>query len=236
MNAKREAHSMTTARTETAISAALAKAGANTTEYRLRMLATDALHKHHSHIERAAKTLERSVDGDAALIFEALRIVVQRYALPANGQTFRDTQPIPAGGRQPDGDDRDLGSSETQPNVVTSSPGDGAGLSYIETHAASARPVVEPSPQQRAAETRVRATIALNVFDRELTRTGQLWGNVQYCDLENFAEDGELARAVKNHIGQIRGKDRLKPVRELMTPREFHACLRKVGRTADGGE
>jgi hypothetical protein len=66
------------------------------------------------------------------------------------------------------------------------------------------------------------------VFDRELTYTGRRWGNVTYRELDSMMEDGDLARLVRAHIGHLRGEERHKSIRDLMTPREFLGVIRKL--------
>lgn len=89
-------------------------------------------------------------------------------------------------------------------------------------------PVCEPTPAQRAATHAVARRAALTVFERELTRTGQQWGKVNYRDLDAFAEDADIAMAVKAHIGHLRGDDRHKTIKDLMTPREFSLLIARV--------
>lgn len=88
-----------------------------------------------------------------------------------------------------------------------------------------------PTPLQLAATRDAKNSSAKaveSIFDRELTFTGKMWGNVDYLGLRNMREDGDIADALMKHIGHLRGQDRFKTVRELMTPREFMAVLRKV--------
>lgn len=95
-------------------------------------------------------------------------------------------------------------------------------------HLAFVSPVREPSIAQIAARSKVKEDIALSVFDREKTRTGQMWGNVYYRELDQFVVDADIAQAVKSYIGHIRGDDRYKMIRELMTPRQFAILLSKI--------
>lgn len=99
-------------------------------------------------------------------------------------------------------------------------------------HSAGAPTVREPTPSQIAAVTAMKKASAQSVFDRETTSWGKQWGNVQYLALDNMNEDGDIARAVKAHIGKLSGADRQKTVRELMTPREFAQLINKVRKHA----
>lgn len=96
-----------------------------------------------------------------------------------------------------------------------------------------AAPAREPSAADLAAMAMVRKKAAASIFDRETTRTNQAWGNVKYIDLDAFVQDADIALAIKHYIGQLpRHEDRLKPIRELMTPTQFAAALRKAKRDA----
>lgn len=89
-------------------------------------------------------------------------------------------------------------------------------------------PAREPTPTQTAAVAAVAKAAALSVFERELTSWGKQWGNVFYRDLDGMREDGAIADAVKAHIGHLRGEDRHKTIRDLMTVREFTLLLNRV--------
>lgn len=206
---------------ETAMSAALSRAGVNTAEYRLRMLASDALKKHHRNISRALPTFEAAVDDDPDLIREALLHFLCRIdAEPVvAGHANCDTHIPPAGDHHPPLDTQNSGAVAVH---------NGAGQLGGDTPASAARPVVEPSAAQTATDLSIKTRIAVNSFDRELTRTGQRWGNVYYSELSNMTEDGDIAHAIRMHIGSLRGKEALKPIRDLMTPREFAILINKV--------
>lgn len=90
-------------------------------------------------------------------------------------------------------------------------------------------PVARPqSSRDIAAAASVTKVIALTAFERELTHTGRQWGNVYYRELDSMREDGEIALAIKAHIGSLRGDARHKKLNELMTPRQFMSVLRKA--------
>lgn len=216
---------MTTPRTETAIAAALSRAGMNTAETRLRSLALDALKKHHRNIDRALPTLVAAVENDPDLIRQALLEKLRHVdAETVVGHAACDTHTRLAGDRHPPPDTQNSGASPDRNGVDQASH---------DIHTPIVHSVREPSAEQTAADIKVRSLSALTVFDRTLTHTGRRWGNIYYRELDSMTDDGELARAVKVHIGSLRGDDRHKTVRELMTPREFYAVLRKCGRSGN---
>lgn len=93
--------------------------------------------------------------------------------------------------------------------------------------------VREPSAAQIAAAAKVRKLAAQSIFDRETTHTGRKWGNVTYVELDGFQQDADIALAVKHYIGELpRGKERMKTIRELMTPTQFAAAIRKAKKDA----
>jgi len=107
-----------------------------------------------------------------------------------------------------------------------------AAFNTVLTAAPHLPPARPPSQSAIEAAERARNRAALSVFDRELTRTGQRWGNVCYSELGNMTDDGEIARAIRMHIGSLRGEKALRPIRELMTPREFALLLNRTRKHA----
>lgn len=195
---------------QTAFHAAFERAGLNTGEYRLRMLATDAMMRHHNNIERALPTLVKMINGDKELHAQLAQFYLQHF------KGDLDHTPV-----------------ETLPDRVKSSDRGEAGHPTEDALASSARPVREPSAEQNAADLAIKARSALTVFDRELTNTGRKWGNVTYIELDAMKDDGDLAQEIKNEIGPLSGQERIKKVRDLMKPRAFIAAMRKVGRTSN---
>lgn len=214
---------------ETALSAALSRAGVDTSASRLRMAADAAMAKHHNNIERATKTflLEASNSG---LLKELAAFYLARYRMPEADHSFSDTHSATVSDRLSNGDDDGHREVDNQLKNAASSPTpsrNGEGLGSHDAPPFAALPVREPSAAQTATDLSVKTRIALNAFDRELTRTGQRWGNVCYSELANMTEDGEIAEAIRLHIGSLRGEKALKPIRELMTPREFAILYNK---------
>lgn len=99
-------------------------------------------------------------------------------------------------------------------------------------HVTFANPTREPTQSQIAAVAAAKRASAQSVFERELTHTGRQWGNVSYGELDSMAEDGDIAGALKKHIGSLRGNERHKLIKELMTTREFAQLINKVRKHA----
>jgi hypothetical protein len=206
-----------TARPQTAIGAALGSAGFNTIEARLRQVILDALKKHHRDIPRALETFERAIEGDAELIRETKLWAVLRVddEMLGAGHTYRDHHNAHAGAQQPNRD--------------------GADLSAIARngHLGAVRPVCEPSSLQRKAAATVAKFVARTVFDTNKTNDGRAWGDVGAHELDHMDRDGALARAIKNRLGVLHGKQRFKPLRELMTPATFEDAKRTALETTN---
>lgn len=136
-----------------------------------------------------------------------------------------------------DGQGRIVGNGQGLSAIAAGSKENGGGPGKrsgngLTSHAA---PVLAKAPTTASvtALARVKEKVALSVLDREMTRTGQPWGNVQYIALDGMMDDGGMAAEVKKYIGSITGGRRFKTIRELVTPREFHTILRKAGRKPD---
>jgi hypothetical protein len=117
------------------------------------------------------------------------------------------------------------GAGQTNGDVSGQNNGANSGHSVC---AVSVPASLDPTPGQNAAMARAKNLSAMSVFDRELTHTGRRWGNVFYREYDSMVDDGDVARALKSHIGSLRGDDRHKTTRELVTPREFLHLLRKT--------
>lgn len=191
----------------TTMSAAMQKAGFNAAESRLRELALDALKQHHRNLERALPTFVKALVDTGSL--EIIALAVSGYLKEFAGQPL---------------------AAEHGQTLRASNLNGGAGHDTGERRDHTARPANEPSAAQKAAVDDQKKSSALTVFDRTLTHTGRRWGNVYYRELDSMAEDGDLAVALRHHIGSLRGDDRNKTIRELMTPLEFCGVIRKLGR------
>lgn len=122
----------------------------------------------------------------------------------------------------------DNGQSASANTQQSNADGMGQNVAVVIGHERCVPLVREPSIAQIAAVSKAKEAVALSVFDREITRTGQMWGNVVYRDLDQFVVDADIAQAVKSYIGHIRGNDRHKMIRELMSPRQFSQLLSRV--------
>lgn len=223
-----------TSKNETAIADALERAGLNVVQVRLREIIRDALLKHHNNIDRALPTMRARISGDIEAFDEALRQLAQGVIAASGGHLGLDVQPFDApAGRSVEGDGGQAtraSDSHSKPAASPSPNASGGGhlASATDGQFPPAIPTRFPSPAQTQAVAAAKNISALSVFDRELTRTGQKWGNVSYRELDGLIDDAEIARAVKGHIGSLRGEERHKYIRDLMTPLQFTHLLRKV--------
>lgn len=199
-------------KSETALTAAFAKAGLQRRQL--------ALYKPLSEFIQAGGTRDELL---AVYYMIAPKMPeADHFGVDAQNQRVSDRQPNGESGGQSPSDNRG------HPAATSPTPRDGSGQKIVDAQNVHAAPVREPSAAQTAADLAVKTRTALNAFDRELTRTGQRWGNVCYSELSNMTEDGEIANAIRMHIGSLRGVQALKPIRDLMTPREFAILFNKV--------
>lgn len=148
---------------ETALGSAMSRAGMNTDESRLRLIAIDVLAKHHGNVIRALRTFEKEIDGEPELIREALRFYLNNFRLPEVGQAVPDNHVPRANDRQTNGGDDGHITIATRPNSAASSPTSRGRTGQVEaaTLSDAARPVREPSAQQRAASAVVAKKISI---------------------------------------------------------------------------
>lgn len=95
------------------------------------------------------------------------------------------------------------------------SSSEGPGLLNIVTHHDHARPVREPSPQERAASARIAVVAAHTALDRYRTSDGRAWGVVGVHELDGMSRDGAIASAVKSHLGALSNTQRFMTLRDL---------------------
>lgn len=147
--------------------------------------------------------------------------VEQFYELPGEGHFSFATegQAANADARQPNGD------GEGQKVLAKDGQATNAPSAATIGHNAQR----DPTATQIGAVESAKNVMALSIFDRQTTARGARWGNIYYSELSSMSDDGRLAAEVKAHIGQVGREDRYKKIRELMTPQQFHACLRKAG-------
>lgn len=213
--------------TETAMATAFAKAGFNAAEYRLRMLATDALKKHHGNIPRALKTFERSIDGDITLIRESLLSYLK--SLPAGGQFAVDAHGNPAPGRHPNGERDHLRVANQTEDVAAPSRG-GAGQPIADAQSRGASPIREPSQQQRAAAATVAQKISvLNTFKIAGTAIGD-WlvisakGEGMHMEFHGRVLR-ELADQAERSIANI---ENWMTFRDVLTEQQVQQCIQRA--------
>lgn len=192
-----------TARSQTALGAAMVRAGVNVAKTRLYQLALDMLRRNRSAADRGFSVFERAVEDDPDLVREALFFYYEQLQSDmAGGQTVSVNQ-----------------------NPRAALPSDGAGHHNRGSLGQAARPVREPSAQDRAAGARVAQAIAITVFDRVKTSDGRPWGNVGAHELDGMDRDGTVARIVKAKLGTLSNAQRFQTIRELLRPDLFEQAL-----------
>lgn len=229
-------------RTQTAMGAAFAKVGLRPEDIEFdRAIALylnngGTIARAHERIERAAEHLP---EGHVAGAHHGQVLVADRQTnLPRGGQATRvdSGQSAFAAERENSllGEGQAAFADGHPENALSQQPqADGQGQPlHADSHQICAQPVRDrdPSEGQVVAMAKVRAEMAKSIFDRVKTSTGRAWGNVNYRDLDELAGDGQFAVMLKNYIGSIRGNERYKTIRELITPLQFHALLRKAGK------
>lgn len=90
-----------------------------------------------------------------------------------------------------------------------------------------AAPVRGPSKSQVSAAGAARLAAARTVLDTCKTHDGRAWGNVGAHELDSMKRDGGLAKAIKDHVGQLSNSQRFLPVRDLITAKQFQKLLDK---------
>lgn len=171
-----------TARPQTALGAAMVRAGINVTQTRLYQLALDTLRKHRLTRDRGFSAFERAVEDDPDLVREALLFYYERIESDmAGGQTV----PVDQNPRAP---------------AVSSN---GAGHRAVATPITGARPVREPSPAELAVAARVANSLAVTVFDSFKVRDGRSIGDVRYGELRRMmsanAREAAVIQQIINH-------------------------------------
>lgn len=202
----------------TVMAMAFARAGFNGSEARLRLLALDALNKHHRNIGRALPTFEAAIDDDSDLIREALLHFLCRLDRELND----------AGGHRANG---------SPENVAVSSLGGGAGHEKTANQISRARPVREPSAEDRAAAARVASRVALTILDTFRIRDGRAIGDVRYGELDRLrglnAMEAAIIRQIQDHARaphDARVRDVVKAVdlnKMIQKAAEIAGCLVK---------
>jgi hypothetical protein len=111
--------------------------------------------------------------------------------------------------------------------------GDGLSQNAYKGHLEIAVPVREPKPQRAAidfgaASLAIKTKLAQSALDRWRTHDDRPWGDVKAYELDNMGRDGALARALKNHLGELSNSRYSMTVRELVNPETFEAIRSKA--------
>ncbi len=172
-----------TSRPQTAIAAALVRAGVNVTQTRLYQLALDTLRKNRTVADRGFAQFERVVEDDPDLIREALLFYYQRLdADMSGGQTSIGT---PAS------------------DAARHATANGSRPIEQATHMLTARAVREPNGIDRAAAARVAQSLATTVFDSFKVRDGRGIGEVRFGELKRMmttnAREAAVIRQILDH-------------------------------------
>jgi hypothetical protein len=216
---------------DTAIAAALARAGMNTAECRLRIIATEVLKKHHGNVERAVKTFEREIDGDRGLIREALRFYLDRYRLLVGDHPISETHAPLVAGQQSNGG-RGPRSSDDPRNVAASAAGGGAGQFGRDAQGPVVRPVREPSHVERAAAATVANRI-VTVLDSFRVRDGRAIGDVRIGELEGLRAANAMEASLIRQIQRHAVADHDARVRDVIKPDDLQIMIQKASEVAD---
>jgi hypothetical protein len=216
---------------DTAIAAALARAGMNTAECRLRIIATEVLRKHHGNVERALKTFEREIDGDRGLIREALRFYLDRYRLLVGDHLRGDAHSNPVAGQQSNGGRGQL-VRDNPTSVAASAAGGGVDHNDRDTRMNSVRPVREPSHAERVAAATVANRI-VTVLDSFRVRDGRSIGDVRIGELEGLRAANAMEASLLRQIQRHAVADHDARVRDVIKPDDLQIMIQKASEVAD---
>lgn len=84
-----------------------------------------------------------------------------------------------------------------------------------------------PNKERLRAMEKSRNSSANTIFDRTFLHSGRPLGNVHYNEFSSLIEDGEVIKAVREHIGYV-PVDKRGTIREMMTATELHLVLKKI--------
>lgn len=133
-------------------------------------------------------------------------------------------QPIPSEGQSADAKGGQINDANAR-NQTTN--GGGHVINAEKGRLEVAAPVREPTKGQISAVGAARLAAARTVLDTCKTHDGRAWGNVGAHELDSMKRDGGLAKAIKDHIGQLSNFQRFMPVRDLITAKQFQKLLDK---------
>lgn len=197
-------------RSETAIEAAMKRAGGDTTMPRLRGIITAALEKRKGNPERAVDDVEAQTRGKPDLIRAALRMCVEVIAaersgkeLPGEGQGCRADKglPDPANARQPNGDEVGHGSCADGGHGLHAENGQPAPAPIREPSerflvarndkGRFANVTREPSAVELAAARKVRSIAANSIWERSIGGEVKL-GTATKSDLRQLGRKSHI--------------------------------------------
>lgn len=124
-----------------------------------------------------------------------------------------------------------LGRDASPPSFTRSR--EGHSFNAKDRPAAIALPVRELKPQRAAidfgaASLAIKTKLAQSALDRWRTHDDRAWGDVKAYELDNMGRDGALARALKNHLGELSNSRYSMTVRELVNSETFEAIRSKA--------
>jgi hypothetical protein len=200
-----------TSRPQTAISAALIRAGVNVAKTQLYQLALDTLRKNRATSDRGFSVFERIVEDDPDLVREAVLFYFDRV------------QSDLAGGHHPQDDRKGIAA----PPANVSRPQEHA------HHMLTARPVREPSAQDRAAGARVALTVAVTVFDSFKVRDGRGIGDVRFGELRRMMNTNAREAAVIRQILEHGDAPHDAQVRDIIKTDHLQRMIQRAAEIVD---
>jgi hypothetical protein len=206
-----------TARPQTAIAAALQRAGLNTASARLYQLAIDALRKGRAAADRGFSIFERGAEDDPDLVREALAEYYQR----------RDAEMSGAGHVSVD-------NHLTHADARTAA--NGSRPQEHSNHMLTARPVREPSAEDRAAASRVANSIALTIFDSFKVRDGRPIGDVRFGELKRMMSANAIEAAVIRQILEHGDAPHDARVRDLLKTEQLQRMIQRAAEIVDAAK
>jgi len=185
-------------KTETAISAAAARAGMNMTETRLRGIVDDMFKKFHGNAERALPAFWRAIRDDAEAGQLAVSPYLRRVFDDKNGVDKLKCANLDRGG---------------------------VGPAISGGQAISARPGREPSDEDRAAGLRAMDRLKLTVYDTFKVRDGRGIGDVRWGQLASLEGADMLSAAVIRRLMKHTQAPHDMTVREAVKVRDLRRIV-----------
>lgn len=198
----------------TVLKAALQTAGYNVAKASLYQIALDTLRRNRSTHDRGFALFERSVEDDPDLVREALLFYYEQVQSDlAGGKTTRDSL-----------------------QVFAAAPANGSRPQEQATHMLTARPVREPSAEDRAAASRVATSIALTVFDSFKVRDGRAIGDVRYGELRRMMSANATEAAVIRQILDHGDAPHDARVRDIIKTEQLQRMIQRAAEMVDAAK